>query len=150
MTGVATEIRRLVPATRDDFLGFMEGAGFADNPKWRSCYCQFLYVDHDRVVWAQRTAEENRAAACERIACSRMQGLLAYRDGAVVGWCNAAPRAMLDAFANESDPDSARSPASSSRRSIAAAASPPRCWMPPATCCASKGSPSPKPRRGRS
>ena len=102
------EIRPLAPASRDDFLRFMEGAAFADNPKWRSCYCQFLYVDHDRVVWAQRGAEENRAAACERIACGRMQGLLAYRDGAVVGWCNAAPRALLDAFANEPDPDAGR------------------------------------------
>lgn len=108
MSGAVIEIRRLAPATRDDFLQFMEGAAFADNPKWRSCYCQFLYVDHDRVVWAQRGAEENRAAACERIACGSMQGLLAYRDGAVVGWCNAAPRAMLDAFANEPDPDADR------------------------------------------
>ena len=106
MTGV--EIRPLGPATRDDFLRFMEGAAFADNPKWRSCYCQFLYVDHDKVVWAERGAEQNRAAACERIACGSMQGLLAYRDGEVVGWCNAAPRTMLDAFANEPDPDADR------------------------------------------
>lgn len=102
------EIRPLGPGTRDDFLRFMEGEAFADNPKWSSCYCQFLYVDHNRVDWKARTAEENRAQACERISGGRMQGYLAYRDGRVVGWCNAAPREMLDSFADEPDPDAAR------------------------------------------
>ncbi len=58
--------------------------------------------------WAARTAEENRASACERIACGRMQGLLAYRGGEVVGWCNAAPRRMMDPYADEPDPDADR------------------------------------------
>ena len=34
-----------------------------------------------------------------------MQGLLAYRNGQVVGWCNAAPRLLLDSFADEPVPD---------------------------------------------
>lgn len=37
-----------------------------------------------------------------------MQGLLAYLDGQVVGWCNAAPRTLLDSFADEPDPDTDR------------------------------------------
>ena len=82
MSHASPTIRRLTPDLRGDFLRFFEGAAFADNPKWRSCYCQFLYVDHAKVTWSARTAEENRASACERIACGRMQGLLAYRDGA--------------------------------------------------------------------
>lgn len=94
-------IRRLAPALKDDFLQYFEGAAFADNPKWKSCYCQFLYVDHGKVNWSARTADENRAAACDRIACQRMQGLLAYRNGQVVGWCNAAPRTLLDSFADD-------------------------------------------------
>ncbi|QPF73632.1 GNAT family N-acetyltransferase [Roseateles sp. DAIF2] len=98
-------IRRLAPELKDDFLRYFEGAAFADNPKWKSCYCQFLYVDHAIVNWSARTAEENRSAACDRIACKRMQGLLAYRDGQVVGWCNAAPRVLLDSFADEPIPD---------------------------------------------
>ena len=101
-------IRRLSPELRADFLRYFEGAAFADNPKWKSCYCQFLYVDHTKVTWSARTAEENRSAACERIDCGRMQGLLAYQGDAVVGWCNAAPRTMLDAFADEPDPDAER------------------------------------------
>lgn len=88
-----------------DFLRYFDGEAFADNPRWKSCYCQFLYVDHAKVEWSERTAEQNRAQACDRICSSRMQGYLAYRGGDVVGWCNAAPRTMLDAFADEPDAD---------------------------------------------
>lgn len=104
----ALDIRPLTPDRQSDFLAFFDGEAFADNPKWGSCYCQFLHVDHDRVVWAQRTGEENREAACSRIACGRMQGYLAYRDGKPVGWCNAAPRALMEALADEPDPDADR------------------------------------------
>lgn len=106
--GSPLEIVRLSPALLGDFLAYFEGPAFADNPKWRSCYCQFLYVDHAKVSWSRRTAEENRAQACERICSNRMQGYLAYRNGQPVGWCNAAPRQMMDAFADEVDPDAAR------------------------------------------
>lgn len=37
-----------------------------------------------------------------------MKGHLAYRDGQPIGWCNAAPRTMLDAFLDEPDPDANR------------------------------------------
>ena len=99
------EICRLTPQRLADFLAFFEGDAFADNPRWASCFCQFLHVDHAKVDWPARTAQENRAAACARIGERRMQGLLAYRGCKVVGWCNAAPRTMLDAFAGEADPD---------------------------------------------
>lgn len=102
------DIRPLTPELLPDFLRFFDHRAFADNPKWQSCYCQFLYVDHRHVDWSQTTAEQNRAAACDRIGGRRMQGYLAYRDDAVVGWCNAAPRSMLGAFADEPDPDADR------------------------------------------
>jgi GNAT superfamily N-acetyltransferase len=108
MPSTPVEIRPLSAELLPDFLAYFEGAAFADNPKWRSCYCQFLYVDHNKVKWMERTAEENRSAACSRICGARMQGYLAYRDGQVVGWCNAAPRSMLDAFDDEPDPDAAQ------------------------------------------
>jgi len=104
----AISVRQLAPELLQDFLSFFEGEAFADNPKWRSCFCQFLYVNHSTVNWNSRTAGENRAAACERICTNRMQGFLAYRDGQPVGWCNAAPRVMMDAFADEPDPDETR------------------------------------------
>ncbi|MEO8060759.1 MAG: GNAT family N-acetyltransferase [Burkholderiales bacterium] len=105
MSHPSLTIHRLAPNLRDDFLRFFEGSAFADNPKWKSCYCQFLYVDHSKVTWSARTSHENRASACERISCNRMQGLLAYVEGQVVGWCNAAPRSLLDSFVDEPDPD---------------------------------------------
>lgn len=108
MLNTPIEVHVLTPDRRDDFLAFFDGEAFADNPKWRFCYCQFLYVDHREVVWAQRSGETNRLAACTRIATGRMQGYLAYRQGIPVGWCNAAPRLLMDAFADEPDPDEAR------------------------------------------
>ncbi|RQO54748.1 hypothetical protein DBR47_22020 [Paucibacter sp. KBW04] len=106
MAGI--EIQALKPERQADFLAFFEGPAFADNPRWKSCFCQFLYVDHRQVQWMARTAEQNRSAACERIGCGRMRGYLAYREGQVVGWCNAAPRLMMDAFADEPDPQADR------------------------------------------
>jgi GNAT superfamily N-acetyltransferase len=102
------DIRRLSPELLPDFLAFFDGDAFVDNPKWGFCFCQFLYVDHTKVDWNKRSAQVNRAAACERIATDRMQGYLAYRNGKPVGWCNAAPRLMLDALADEPDVDAER------------------------------------------
>jgi GNAT superfamily N-acetyltransferase len=104
----SVEIHRLSAERLADFLAYFDGPAFADNPRWSSCYCQFLYVDHSKTVWSKRTARENRDQACERIYANRMQGYLAYRGGEPVGWCNAAPRTLLDAFADEPDPDAER------------------------------------------
>lgn len=43
-------IRRLAPELKEDFLRYFEGAAFVDNPKWKSCDCQFLCVDHSEPV----------------------------------------------------------------------------------------------------
>jgi GNAT superfamily N-acetyltransferase len=107
MNPPALEIHPLSSERQADFLAFFDGEAFSDNPKWGFCYCQFAYVDHAVVEWKTRKVEQNRQAACQRIGAGTMQGLLAYRDGKPIGWCNAAPRTMLDAFADEPDPDSA-------------------------------------------
>ena len=108
MTASPVEIRKLCPELMQDFLLFFDGEAFADNPKWGFCFCQFLYVDHAKVNWSTRTVQENRAAACDRICNNRMEGYLAYRAGKPIGWCNAAPRTMMDSFGDEPDPDAAR------------------------------------------
>lgn len=108
MSAAPVEVRALSPERLPEFLAFFAGEAFADNPKWGSCYCQFLYVDHDRVAWRERTGAQNRAAACDRIRAGRMQGYLAYRGGRPVGWCSAGPRTMMDAFAGEPHPDAGR------------------------------------------
>lgn len=92
------EIHALSPSRMGDFLAFFDGEAFIDNPKWSSCYCQCFYEDHRTVRWVDRSAVQNRARAVERVDASEMQGLLAYHDGKVVGWCNAAPRPLLHAL----------------------------------------------------
>lgn len=94
----AIEIHPLSPARLADFMAFFDGEAFSDNPRWSSCYCQCFYEDHSRVAWAARTAAENRACASHRIARGEMRGLLAYCEGQVIGWCNAAPRRLLHAL----------------------------------------------------
>jgi GNAT superfamily N-acetyltransferase len=108
MSVASIEVRPLAPQRRADFLAFFDREAFADNPRWQSCYCQYLYTDHRRVDWHACSAQQNRAAACERIEAARMPGLLAYRDGRVVGWCNAAPLTMLPAYADDHADDGAQ------------------------------------------
>ena len=83
-------IRQLGPDTLPLFLRFFDGDAFADNPKWSSCYCQCFYEDHNVVTWPGRTAAQNRALACSRIAAAEMQGYLALDGETPVG--GAAPR----------------------------------------------------------
>ncbi len=96
------------PLTHDrlaDFLAFFDGDAFSDNPAWSSCYCQCFYEDHAKVEWSARTAAQNRACASARITDGVMGGYLAYREGHVVGWCNAAARPLLRALDAEPIPD---------------------------------------------
>ncbi len=108
MKRAAVEIQPLSPDGLADFLAFFDGAAFTDNPEWAFCYCQFAYVDHSKVEWEARTTDQNRQAACQRIQDHTMQGYIAYRAGKPVGWCNAAPRTMLDSYSDEPDPDADR------------------------------------------
>ncbi len=101
MTQLQIQIKPLSDALLPDFLRFFDGTAFADNPKWSSCYCQCFYEDHSVVKWAERTAPQNRAMACDRINQGLMQGYLAYVDETPVGWCNAAPRRLLHALDDE-------------------------------------------------
>lgn len=107
MNHPAIEIHPVSAERLSDFLAFFDGEAFADNPQWGFCYCQFAYVDHAKVEWMTRTVQQNRQAACQRVQGDAMKGYLAYKGGKPVGWCNAAPRTMLDAFADEPDPDAA-------------------------------------------
>lgn len=96
-----TTVQSLTPATLPDLLAFFDDDAFSDNPKWASCYCQCFYEDHRVVTWSERSATQNRTIAIERGNAGAMQGCLAYIDGVVVGWCNAAPRALLHALDEE-------------------------------------------------
>ncbi|MFX1412834.1 MAG: GNAT family N-acetyltransferase [Promethearchaeota archaeon] len=83
------EIKRLSVDLINDFLYFFDEIGFADNPDWADCYCQFYHFKGSREDWAKTTKEQNRNASKELILSGNMQGFLVYSDGKPIGWCNA-------------------------------------------------------------
>lgn len=97
-------IRELTPELLPDYLEYFDKVAFADNPNWASCYCHCYYFPHQLKSWKDATASENRAAMIERIGCGQAKGHLAYVDGKVAGWCNAAPRNMFTALQDEPEP----------------------------------------------
>ncbi|HEV3231407.1 MAG TPA: GNAT family N-acetyltransferase [Candidatus Dormibacteraeota bacterium] len=103
-------LRRLTPQLGDDLLGFL-GSAFPDNPHWASCFCAFHHVsNHSDGEWGKRSAEQNRELRTRLIAEGRTHGVLAYRDGEVVGWCHADPRVDLNRFEDWGDLDPAKRP----------------------------------------
>jgi len=82
-------IKPLKPELINDFLYFFDKVGFADNPDWASCYCQFYHVAGPRKDWVKRTKEQNRNSSKALIVSGKMKGFLAYSDGKPIGWCNA-------------------------------------------------------------
>lgn len=101
MTAAKIDIHPLSLSRLEDFLAFFDNAAFSDNPEWGFCYCQCFLEDHGKIDWPARTGGENRSLACARIASGVMRGLLAYAEGKVVGWCNAAPRPLIHALDDE-------------------------------------------------
>jgi len=102
------EIKPLAPGRTDDYLQFFDKKAFTDNPRWAGCYCYFPYHDPAKTHWPERSGEENRSAICASIRAGAAMGYLAYVDGQVVGWCNAAPRAFFPMLQDEPAPDAAQ------------------------------------------
>lgn len=107
---------RICKLTREllnDWLCFFDTVAFEDNEEWCGCYCMCYHwtkqLNKER-AWAcnKNCAPLNRAKAIDFIGEGRMQGYLAYRDGIVVGWCNANEKKAFESvnfhFAEE-DPD---------------------------------------------
>ncbi|HZY94192.1 MAG TPA: GNAT family N-acetyltransferase [Candidatus Bathyarchaeia archaeon] len=85
----------------EDYLGFFDQVYQNDpwlntrnNPWWGICYCGFFddTRSEDERNNAPHAAVKNRAMRAEMIRSGKANGLLAYVDGKVVGWCNAGPR----------------------------------------------------------
>ncbi|MYB38230.1 MAG: GNAT family N-acetyltransferase [Gammaproteobacteria bacterium] len=89
------EVHSLRAERLADFLHFFDHIAFADNDEWRGCYCYFHYHEPANGEWRCRSAQENRQAMVALIGEGRAEGLLAYEDDEVVGWCNAAPRELF-------------------------------------------------------
>jgi GNAT superfamily N-acetyltransferase len=98
------------PLTGDrlgDYLAFFDTRAFADNPRWAGCYCYFPVHDPRQVEWEKRTAAENRADVAASIRAGTTSGVLAYRNGEVVGWCHAGPWLMYPTLRDPPEPDGA-------------------------------------------
>lgn len=92
-----TVVRKLAPALLPDFLRFFDRDAFADFPWWSGCFCMFYSTPGDAWDASPAAGPEHRAARIEHTKTGKSHGYLAYLDGKVVGWCNAAPR---DSYAN--------------------------------------------------
>lgn len=100
--------RTVGPEILEDVLVFFDRDAFAGKPEWASCYCMFHHLGgHQSEVWGTRTWQENRAALAERIKEGRTTGVVAYVDGAVIGWCNASLQREFPEHATGTDEDGA-------------------------------------------
>jgi GNAT superfamily N-acetyltransferase len=91
----AVTICELTPELIDDYLSFFDGDAFSDNPDWAMCYCAFHHFPGTLSDWQKVTGQDTRSLISDLIRQGKPHGLLAYFEGRVVGWCNAAPRDML-------------------------------------------------------
>lgn len=97
----------LTPERLPDYLDFFDHRAFSDNPRWASCYCYFPLHDPAQTDWQQRKGPENRAAVSACAGSGQARGVLAYRGGTVVGWCNAGPWSQFPMLAEFPEPDAA-------------------------------------------
>jgi GNAT superfamily N-acetyltransferase len=100
---VTIEYKDLTPDRAYDLLGFFEGAAFADNPHWATCYCYAYQFKGAGGEWEKRSGAANRKAKEELIRQGRAHGVLAYEGDAVVGWCHAGPWLTVPAIWEESE-----------------------------------------------
>jgi len=93
------QVKELAPALHDDLMRFFDFSAYADNPHWASCFCSF-FMARDGDDHAAHTKEQNRATRSAVIRSGNGNGLVAFRLGRVVGWCNAAPKSELPLLAS--------------------------------------------------
>jgi GNAT superfamily N-acetyltransferase len=88
----------VLPATADRFQDLATILGPRGNPDGDACWCLTYRLPsrENRAVRGRQRAEAV-AALCAR---PTAPGVLAYLDGAVVGWAGVAPRSELHAFAS--------------------------------------------------
>jgi GNAT superfamily N-acetyltransferase len=77
-------------------LNSTDGAGFAALMQANGCFCQFWEFTGDKNAWLERcalTPEANREDAMQQIAESRMLGIVAIENDAMLGFCRLAKEA---------------------------------------------------------
>lgn len=81
----------LTPGRIEDLATLFDQPG---DPKW--CWCASFHI---RGSAKARPAAENREVLTARAARDRTPGLMAYRDGRVVGWVSLGPREDFEKLA---------------------------------------------------
>ncbi len=102
------EIRALTPDLLADYMDFFDHTAFSDHQEWSLCYCTFYHCDaaFERELdgcGEEKLREALRGYAGELIARGGMRGYLAYREGAVVGWCNANDKSAYRRIVEHAD-----------------------------------------------
>lgn len=87
------EIRRLTPDLVEDYIGFFDTTPHADNREEHRCYCVWWCNDDCDGKDYTSSVDARRNFAIRYVRGNNIQGYLAYRDGKVVGWCNANTKA---------------------------------------------------------
>lgn len=91
-------IRPLTPELLKDYLHFFDDVAFTDHSEWAWCYCTFYHLgraDEERIEAEHKgnfSRDVLRNVAIELIRTGTLNGYLAYRNGSVVGWLNAADK----------------------------------------------------------
>ena len=113
MKSIEISVRELEPRLVEDYLGFFDQVYQSDrwlntknNPWWGICYCGFFddVRSEEERNKAPNAVVSNRTMRAETVQSGMANGLLAYVDGRVVGWCNAGRRASylnLHGYAGE-------------------------------------------------
>ncbi|MEY2568733.1 MAG: hypothetical protein QOE35_3262 [Actinomycetota bacterium] len=96
------EVAALTADRVDDVVAFFDRDAFAGNPAWASCYCMAHLVPGGEAgdEWRGRSWRDNRHDLDSRIRKGELQGIVAYCDGQMVGWCNASPRCVFPDYAS--------------------------------------------------
>ena len=91
MTVAGTTFHPLTPDRFDDLAALFDSDGIA-----RGCWC--MHWRGSARDWKAGDAAARRQAFRDRVAAGPPPGILAYRDGAAVGWVQVSPRAEVPRF----------------------------------------------------
>ena len=82
------EIRKLTPDMAEDYVQFFTDTPHDDKIDEHKCYC-VCWCNDDYEGKDFSTAEKRSQLALQYVRDKNIQGYLAYRGDAIVGWCNA-------------------------------------------------------------
>ncbi len=81
-------IKRLDIKITNDYLAFFENIINIDKSDSGKCYCRFFHTDEKAKEWVNRTKENNKSDAVEKIKSGELSGFLAYDGNNSIAWCN--------------------------------------------------------------